>query len=566
MKKKLWLIAFLGTAAIALAACGVAAQGASSSESGNGNSNSSSSTVVNCNHKMSNVRGVTPTCARSGNMDCWVCLECKNYYLDEAGTQQTSREEILLDKLPHEGNYHEATAASCEQIGNIAYYDCTMCNKYFEDVACTVVLSEEEVYLPKTDHAYTHYEGVYGKGWEVGVAEHWYCDTCEGYYLDEAGETKVAQADLTLAAPFSIPDFVVEVSEHKTPVVLQITDTQLIDASQVRPGRDGVSLSWTGPDKVWDRCYKYLTELFNATKPDLIILTGDIIYGEFDDNGSMLTSFVNFMESFQIPWAPIFGNHDNETKMGVDWQCQQFEKAEYCLFEQRELTGNGNYSVAIAQGGVITRAFYMMDSNGLGNPSEESLANGHTTREVGFGYDQIAWYQEQIGELKKSVPEVKISFAYHIQTAVFGKAYEKYGFDPSSTSHDINIDTLSDKADGDIGYIGGGIKGAWDASYAVYRTMKALGVDSVFVGHEHNISASVVYEGIRFQFGQKSSEYDFFNSIDAQGNIHWGDTPVGTSLVGGTVIPLSEDGSIDEPYIYYCGFENGKIDWNSYKK
>ena len=97
--------------------------------------------------------------------------------------------------------------------------------------------------------------------------------------------------------------------------------------------------------------------------------------------------------------------------MGVDWQCQQFEKAEYCLFEQRELTGNGNYSVAIAQGGVITRAFYMMDSNGLGNPSEESLANGHTTREVGFGFDQITWYQEQIGELKKVAPEVKISLA-----------------------------------------------------------------------------------------------------------------------------------------------------------
>ena len=146
MKKKLWLIAFLGTAAIALAACGGAAQGSSSSESGNGNSNSSSSTVVNCNHKMSNVRGVTPTCARSGNMECWVCLECKNYYLDEAGTKQTSREEILLDKLPHEGNYHEATEASCEQIGNITYYDCGMCNKYFEDEACTVPFEFPYVY------------------------------------------------------------------------------------------------------------------------------------------------------------------------------------------------------------------------------------------------------------------------------------------------------------------------------------------------------------------------------------------------------------------------------------
>ena len=566
MKKKIWLISFLGAAALVLAACGGAAQGSSDSSNGGEQSSNSSTVTIDCNHKLSNIRGVTPTCNRSGSLEAWVCTECKNYFLDAEATQLATRDEILLDKLSHEGNYHAAVEADCDQIGNVEYYDCTMCNKYFENADCTVVLQEEDVFIPKTAHNYTHYEAVYGKGWEVGTAEHWYCDGCEGYYLDEAGETKVAQADLTLAAPFSVPDFVVEVSEHKNPVVLQITDTQLIDSSQIRPGRDGVSISWNAPEKVWDRCYNYLTELITATKPDLIILTGDIIYGEFDDNGSMFAGFVAFMETFKTPWAPIFGNHDNETKMGVDWQCEQFENAEYCLFEQKELTGNGNYSVAIAQGGVITRVFYMMDSNGLGNPSEESLANGHTTREVGFGYDQIVWYQTQIGELKKVAPEVKISFAYHIQTAVFGKAFEKYGFNPAKTEHSINIDTLANKPESDFGIIYGGIIGAWDASYAVYRSMKSLGVDSIFVGHEHNISASVVYEGIRLQFGQKSSEYDYYNRLDANGNIIGPDSSVGTSLVGGTVIPLTEDGTIDEPYIYYCGFENGKIDWNSYKK
>jgi hypothetical protein len=37
-------------------------------------------------------------------------------------------------------------------------------------------------------------------------------------------------------------------------------------------------------------------------------------------------------------------------------------------------------------------------------------------------------------------------------------------------------------------------------------------------------------------------------------------------LVGGTVIVLSEDnGTIEDCYNYYCGFENGKINWDDYK-
>jgi len=102
--------------------------------------------------------------------------------------------------------------------------------------------------------------------------------------------------------------------------------------------------------------------------------------------------------------------------------------------------------------------------------------------------------------------------------------------------------------------------------------MKALGVDSIFVGHEHCNSASVVYEGIRFQYGQKSSEYDRFNWLNQDGTItggwihEWNVNKTGTPLIGGTVIILSEsDASIEDCYNYYCGFENGQIDWDAYK-
>ncbi len=349
---------------------------------------------------------------------------------------------------------------------------------------------------------------------------------------------------------FDIPDFIVEVEDGRDPIVLQLTDTQIIDAAQARPGRTGVDTVFWATDQVEERCYNYITEIIEATNPDLIIITGDIVYGEFDDNGTALLSFINFMESFQIPWAPVLGNHDAESTKGVDWQCEQFENAEYCLFEQKTLTGNGNYSVGIVQGNELKRVFYMLDSNGNSTASIESRANMHTSTNVGFSQNQVDWYTEQITAIKNVSPNTKISFAYHIQQAIFATAFEKYGF---SQKQDVYIDYLSDKADGDFGYIGRGLKNPWDQMNFVWKGMKELGCDSVFVGHEHCNSASVVYKGVRFQFGQKSSEYDRFNCVDENGQITGGYKKTGASLVGGTVIPLSSvDGSIKEPYIYLC--------------
>ncbi len=221
---------------------------------------------------------------------------------------------------------------------------------------------------------------------------------------------------------------------------------------------------------------------------------------------------------------------------------------------KKTLTGNGNYSVGIVQGDEVKRVFYMLDSNGCGNVSAESLANGHTTTSVGFGSDQIKWYTEEITALKAVSPDTKISFAYHIQQNIFGKAFEKYGFDQTEKYQDINIDTFEGKAEGDFGYIGRQMKGPWDTNYSVWNGMKALGVDSIFVGHEHCNNASVVYEGVRFQFGQKSSEYDRFNCLKEDGTIVGDVVIVGKPLIGGTVILLSEeDGTIEDAYVYYCG-------------
>ena len=372
----------------------------------------------------------------------------------------------------------------------------------------------------------------------------------QGVVVDEA-----ILAVSTKISPLAIPDFIVEVEEGRNPVVLQISDPQIIDAMQARPGDSGVS-SYYNPDKMEDRLFGYLRETIASTQPDLILVTGDLVYGKYDDNGTSLLALIKIMDSFEIPWAPVFGNHDNESKMGVDWQCQQLENAEHCLFKQRSLSGNGNYTVGIAQGGELIRVFFMMDTNGCGEASAESLANGHTFNNfVGFKDDQINWFMEVGNQINELSPNTKISFAFHIQISQFKNAYAKYGYTNYGTKEKpISIDWHPDKAEGDFGYLGADLKGPWDGNNVVYNKMLSIGTDSIYVGHEHNNNASVVYNGVRFQFSQKISTYDRCNWLLKDGSIlsSYPEPAHAQPLMGGTVNVLGEDGSIIDAYIYYC--------------
>lgn len=388
------------------------------------------------------------------------------------------------------------------------------------------------------------------------------------YYCKDGGADvdwdKVYAKEEETEGAQELVDFVVEVPADREPVILQLTDMQIIDASQKRtPDRLGSTADeYWAADKKDERCYDYLREIIEATKPDLILITGDVVYGEFDDNGESLLELIKFFESYKIPWAPVFGNHDNESKMGADWQCKQLEAAENCLFLQRELTGNGNYTVGIEQGGKLTRVFFMLDSNGCGAASSESMANGHTKTGVGFGADQIKWYTKVASEIVKRSPETKLSMAFHIQLSVFGEAFAKYNTDGSSHVH---IDQLDERYEGDFGYIGAAMKGPWDGNKNVWNGFKALGVDSVFVGHEHANSASIIYDGIRLQYGMKCSTYDRLNYISANGDIESSYYSTNTPWVGGSYFKLASDGSIKDADIYYCKKAGGEIDWESFK-
>lgn len=388
-------------------------------------------------------------------------------------------------------------------------------------------------------------------------------------------------------------DFFVDVPEGREIKVLQITDTQIIDSSTDTHGyiQDATTIAsyrnTVDHDSMDIYCFKYLRELIEETQPDFIIMTGDNVYGKYDDDGHILTRLIECMESFGIPWAPIIGNHDAATALGIDWVCEQYEKAENCLFKQRSLSGNGNYTVGIRQGGELKRLFVMLDSNGYSD--SPSTANGHTYTTRGFANDQIEWYTNTVTAVKTAVPGVKVSFVFHIQMAKFYyDLQEVYGDTIFPTKNTMNmqasIDAIEGKEEGDFGFVGetwfaypwygsiaSGEESAFDGLQGketdVYNGIVELGVDSIFIGHAHMDASSVVNsDGIRVQFGLKSSRHDYLQVINkstgqfveySTSTMYWLDNKNTNTtecpLIGGTVIPVSSsDGTVEGGYNYYC--------------
>ena len=313
------------------------------------------------------------------------------------------------------------------------------------------------------------------------------------------------------------------VQKNKELRILQITDMQVIDSTQKRfPERIGEEETekWQ-PQNMKEMLFADMDKLVGETNPDLIIVTGDITYGEFDDTGKSLLAFIDKMESYNIPWAPVWGNHDNESVLGVDWQCQQFINAKNCLFKKGITVGCSNYIIGIKNSeGELLRLMYMMDTNGCYNASQLSVLQGVKTT-VGFTSQQMDWmhwtYENICEECGKAVP----SFAcFHIAIIDHLRVLEKKGYYNPNDFSKYNIASGGEDF-GDIHEL----MWAGDEPISSLSTFKQVNVDGVFVGHAHINNASVLDDGIRWTFGLKTGKYDYHEK----------------EKLGGTLITLSNE-------------------------
>ncbi|MBQ8163661.1 MAG: metallophosphoesterase [Clostridia bacterium] len=302
-------------------------------------------------------------------------------------------------------------------------------------------------------------------------------------------------------------DFVLQLDKQRKGTkikLLQLTDMQFIDSTQARtPDRlrpDEIK-AWL-PENFEAQGGNQIKSLVAQSKPDLIFITGDIIYGSFDDNGSVFEWYCNFMDSLEIPWAPVFGNHDNESKKGVKWQCDRLEKSKYCIFKRGSVSGNGNYTIGIAIENELVRVIHMLDSNGCVSDDPEVI------REMGIYPDQIDQVKQNTRKITAAQKKVVPAFmAFHIPTEEFVAAERAKGYAQNSWDY-YTIGVEVEQKDDDFGSKREKIhpiKTEFDFTAA----LKECNVEAVFAGHCHNVNTCITHNGIRWVFGLKTAQYDY---------------------------------------------------------
>ena len=86
------------------------------------------------------------TCTDDGNIAYWQCTECNKYYSDAIGRTEILLEDTVIPAA-HALTYVSAQAASPAQEGWIEHWKCTACQKYFGNSSATVELTEEDVFI-----------------------------------------------------------------------------------------------------------------------------------------------------------------------------------------------------------------------------------------------------------------------------------------------------------------------------------------------------------------------------------------------------------------------------------
>jgi len=147
-----------------------------------------------------------------------------------------------------------------------------------------------------------------------------------------------------------------------------------------------------GPDRM---TRALMATVLDAERPDLVVLTGDVIEGSRSaDPAAAWRQAVESIESRGIPWAAVFGNHDDEGSldrrelMAVEQSCPM------CLSESgpADVPGVGNFLLTVksARGHSVAAALVFVDS---GSYAEDG---SYACIEPG----QIDWFRRQMHEVR----------------------------------------------------------------------------------------------------------------------------------------------------------------------
>ena len=151
---------------------------------------------------------------------------------------------------------------------------------------------------------------------------------------------------------------------------------------------------WIAGDPRTDVAGEMMNRILDEEKPDLVIYTGDIIYGGVAEDG--LRKALEPVISRGIPFAATFGNHDDEHKLSRKEVFEFIKTMPGNLTSTTEgIKGVTNFILPVksSTGNNDAATLYVFDSN--------SYSTIKGVKGYGWiGHDQVQWYLENSRRIK----------------------------------------------------------------------------------------------------------------------------------------------------------------------
>ena len=149
-------------------------------------------------HKLDKVDAKDPTCTEDGNVAYSQCSVCGKV-IDAEG-KETNLTAVTSPKLGHKPVEVIAKAATCTENGIKKHYKCarTGCGALFEDKAGTKPLTDKDVVIPATGHDLEHVAAKEPTKTATGNIEYWHCKRCDKYFSDKDATAEIRKEDTVI--------------------------------------------------------------------------------------------------------------------------------------------------------------------------------------------------------------------------------------------------------------------------------------------------------------------------------------------------------------------------------